>query len=444
MLIISTTEKIKMIYNLNDPVNSAGLNKDQLKFLDLVNSKNNTLLSGCGGVGKTYVTKHLVDLLVNCEYPFCILASTGVAAALIGGSTFHSWCFGGLGDDSVEDIVSKIRKRRNKSSVIRKSKLLIVDEAWMLSSSVIEKADAVLRKIRGSKLPFGGLQVVFSGDPLQLPPVNKGVDKNNFLFDAECFESFDFKYSILNKIVRQEGDLEYSKFLMEIREGVLDNVSILKDRTFSRMPKMMRVPPVIYSKNIDVEIENKNRLRDIEEREHVFVADDTGSETLLKHLDKNCTAPKTLVLKKGCQVMLLRNLDTAKGVVNGSIGIVQSLSPEGIIVKFKQGDFLITKETWEIKESTIIGDKPVLKTVASRTQFPLKLAYAFTIHKMQGQTIEMGVIDLNGCFEYGQAYTALSRIKSRDGLFLKPFNTSVIKAHPRALDFYRKIAYNNA
>lgn len=415
------------------------LNTKQRHFFDAVFSGRNVLLSGAAGVGKTYVTKAMVDLFLKEEYPVGVSASTGVAAIQLGGSTFHSWCLGGLGDDSVDDIVLNTRFKKRKYQTIKSAKALIIDEAWMLGSQTFDKASEVLKKLRGSYKPFGGLQVILLGDPLQIPPVNKGKEQQSFLFESDVFKELNFKPVVLSEVVRQANDKEFAELLMEIRVGNLTNINKLNKRTFSTIPKMQRTPPIIYCLNKDVDEENRARFADLTGELHVFKACDSGDKKFIESLDRVCNFPKVLELKVGAQVMLLRNIDTEGGLVNGSTGIVQGFSPDGVLVKFKNGEALVEKESSSIKESVILNGKPQLIEKACRVQFPLKLAYAFTVHKMQGQTIDLAVIDLNQCFEYGQAYTALSRVTTREGLFLKPFMHSKIKAHPKALDFYKKI-----
>lgn len=431
----------KTLTNFNLPKEiEKTLNKKQRLFFDAVSSGKNVLLTGAAGVGKTYVTKALVDLLISNEYPCGVTASTGVAALQLEGSTFHSWCLGGLGDDSVETIVRNIRFRKKKLETIKAAKALVIDEAWMLGSETFDKASEVLKKIRNSYKPFGGLQVTLLGDPLQIPPVNKGEAKQNFLFESDAFKELNLKPVVLDEIVRQADDKEFAELLMEIRVGNLKNINKLNKRTFTSIPKMQRTPPIIYCLNKDVDEENKNRLNALSGESRFFDATDIGDPKFVESLDRICNFPKRLELKVGAQVMLLRNLDTEGGYVNGSIGIVKGFSPDGIIVRFQNGEIVVEKESSSIKESVIINGVPELEEKACRVQFPLKLAYAFTVHKMQGQTIDLAVIDLNSCFEYGQAYTALSRVKTMNGLFLKPFLYSKIKCHPKALDFYKKIA----
>jgi ATP-dependent DNA helicase PIF1 len=318
--------------------------------------------------------------------------------------------------------------------------VLIIDEISMLSPELFDKLELTARSLRHDTRPFGGIQLILTGDFLQLPNISQ---KDMFCFDAESWEK-----CIGNNVVyldvnfRQEGDDDYQLCLSEVRNGILSDktISILKGRENAVLVNDHGILPTkIYSLNRDVDEENQmqNDLLFEKNPELQFIGFELNKTIHKKvyspdeKIKKACNAPLTLELCVGSQVMLLYNMDLESKLVNGSRGVVVDFQDDDPVVRFLTGERrVIGRKTWEIEENN--------ELVITVTQIPLKLAYATTVHKSQGATIDYAEINMNGIFEYGQAYVALSRVKSLSGLSIKNFNPDVIKSHPKVIEFYSK------
>jgi hypothetical protein len=269
----------------------------------------------------------------------------------------------------------------------------------------------------------------------QLPPVSKDTPQQ-FAFQSQAWTTADIRVALLTKVFRQ-SDRAFSEALNRIRVGELcdDTIALLRSRVKAPDPDPTVEPVTVYTHNEDVERLNHRRLAQIDAEERSWEATDWGEAGALRTIQKNCLAPAQLKLKPGAQVMLLWNIDTESGLANGSIGVVESFSQHTQlpIVKFLNGERSeIEKRSWEIKTGGAI--------LASRTQIPLRLAYAITAHKSQGMTLDKIRVHLDRAFEYGQSYVALSRARTLEGLFIESTKAGCIKAHPAAVEFYERCA----
>jgi ATP-dependent DNA helicase PIF1 len=281
--------------------------------------------------------------------------------------------------------------------------------------------------------------MVFCGDPLQLPPVFKGDEETDSLFfEAKSWVNARVEKVTLNKIVRQQGDQKFAKLLNEVRVGNIENIHLLEECIGRKFDKGIN-PVKLYSRNLNVENENNRKLFSLSGVAKSFKSIDFGSEHHIQFFNKNCPAPQTLELKVGAQVMLLKNVDLAAGLCNGSIGVVTGFPTTGIEVAFDSGKVILERDSWEIKEQNVNAKgEATLRTVAERMQYPLKLAWAITIHKSQGATLDHVEVDIADAFATGQAYVSLSRVREMKSLSLKPFNASVIKVNKKALEYSLK------
>jgi ATP-dependent DNA helicase PIF1 len=418
---------------LKDP-----LNADQRRFVDSCLAGENVFLTGNAGTGKSFVVERLLKYYLRNGSHVGVTASTGVAALNIGGTTLHSWAGIGLGDADVNSLYIDLLKKKKARMRILMSSALFIDEISMIKASLLDKLDILFQKIRKSDKPFGGIQCIFVGDFLQLPAIIKG-DDDKLAFESEFWASANFKVMQLKNIVRQ-SDQAFSSLLSNIRVGNTDDLSLLKTRIGAKFKDGIN-PVKLYSRNIDVDAENRRNLTLIKSALKSFTANEYGESHHLAFFEKNCPAPKVLELKVGAQVMLLKNLSLDDGLCNGAIGVVTGFSGIGVLVRFSSGVHYIERESWDIKEQTYSADGSMLvKVVASRSQIPLKLAWASTIHKVQGATIDHAVMDLSDCFECGQVYVALSRVRNLEGLSLMPFNADRIKVNRSCLDFYDRLS----
>jgi len=421
----------------------------QKKFITAVFEERNILLTGPAGSGKSFCLKALFNFLEDEGISISKTALTGVAALNIGGSTLHSWAGIGLAKEELDELLKIVRYNKKATTRIKKARILFVDEISMASASLIEKLDSIFKLIRKSEKPFGGLQMIFVGDFLQLPPVFKSSvneQELGFAFKAKAWKRAEIKTISLKEIKRQNSNSDFAKMLNLIRVGDASMIHLLKDRINFKFKDDGIKPVRIFCKNIDVTRINQLELDKIQGQEYTFFAYDSGSEHHIKFLDKNCKAPTNLKLKIGAQVMLLTNVDVDLGLVNGSIGVVErvgsgTVGTGYVDVLFANGQrHSITKSKWEIKEDELgIDGKIRSKSIAKREQIPLCLAWATTVHKSQGSTINRAEVDVSEAFTAGQVYVALSRVRDLESLSVKPFNVSRIMVNEECLEFYQKM-----
>ena len=428
-------------------------NKDREKdIIRAVNENKNILLHGCGGAGKTYMLKEIARHMIARNKNVCCTATTGIAAINlslkeygISGSTLHSWSGVGLGNGSDSFLVSMVLKNVNAVKRWRNTDLLIVDEISMLGGSFIDKLDYVGRSIRRcADKPFGGIQVIFSGDFLQLPPVN-----DKWAFTSFAWREFEFTSFILEQPKRYPN-VQWFEMLLRIRKGqhTLEDVKFLHTRVTayqeykksieSNKDVVIVKPTILYSKKIDVEAENEKEINKLPGKFKEFVATDLFTaitshakyEYYIKPLDE--TIPKVLCFKVGAQVMLKANLDPAMGLVNGSRGVITELHEDSVGVKWVNGNTdTISPHVWEQEDKD---------GKMKRSQIPLILAWCITIHKSQGATLDFAVGNLGpSVFCDGQAYVALSRVRSPEGLLLTEFYPLSIKTNKEALEYVDKL-----
>jgi ATP-dependent DNA helicase PIF1 len=407
-----------------------GLTPDQYSCLVDILDKRNVLITGPAGTGKSFFLKFLKSKLGD---QLRVVATTGVAAINVGGATLHSWAGIGLGEGSAEELAKMISGNPRAESRVRKAKMLAVDEVSMLDADLFHRLDVAFKIVRKNTAPFGGIQMVFFGDFLQLPPVSGRKEEARFAFQSPAWGEADIVVHQLTTVVRQRDSI-FVEALSRVRAGVVDPFvrGVLSDRIGAKDPNPKIEPIVLECRNIDVNAFNQRRLDALTGGEFVIAAQDFGEPRFASALDKSCLAPAELRLKIGAQVMLLKNLDVEGGLVNGTIGIVQSIGEYSVCVDFGEaGTHEVQRGRWAFLD----GDGYEL---ATRDQIPLRLAYAITIHKSQGSTFSKAKVNLRSAFAYGQAYVALSRVRDLSGLYIEDIRWESIMAAPDAIAFYRK------
>lgn len=416
------------------------LSKGQQDALNIMKKGENVFVTGLAGSGKSTCVNIFVKLYKSHKN-MGVTSTTGISALLFGGVTLHSFLGIGLGTDSVDDLISKLFKRPYLIKRWNELEILIIDEVSMLSPILLDKLEEIARRIRCDERPFGGIQLILLGDFCQLPCVNS----DDFCFESKTWEKCIVKNNIiyLTEIRRQENK-DFQECLNNVRLGMLPDKTkkLLESRIGAELQNEFGIKPTkLFSTNYSVNLINEEELdklaeTDVEFREynmetHIY-SGHKNKQYIIEKYKKNCSTPDVLQLCVGAQVMLLYNMDITSGLVNGSRGVISCFIEDIPMVKFLNGkEVLIDYHTWDIEEQG--------KKILSSTQIPLKLAYACTIHRMQGATIDYSEVDLSDLFEYGMAYVALSRTKNLEGLSIKGIDFDRITAHPKALKFYKDL-----
>jgi ATP-dependent DNA helicase PIF1 len=436
------------------------MNTAQQAAFDAIESGKSIFLTGPGGTGKSYL---LNQLSLRSTKNVSLTAMTGCAALLLNSKakTLHSWAGVGLGTDMVPLLVSKIRKSRRAALRWLKTDILVIDEVSMMTPDLFEKLDEVGRKVRRNELmPFGGLQIVLVGDFFQLPPIST----ESFVFESPLWKKLHLETHELTEIVRQKDPI-FQTILNEARHGELTKASVrlLRKRMNLDYKSLTVQPTMLFTRRVEVDQINARELKKLTTERHVFKATtlfnpsaNTAGLTVtspevqaaVMKLDGNAAYTPELVLAVGAQVMLLYNMNHEAGLVNGSRGVVVDFKKAELkdddktkvfikndetllpVVEFKSGDRrIIDYNAWEVQDFPGV----------LRQQIPLKLAYAVTIHKAQGATLDCALIDVGDkTFEYGQAYVALSRCKDIESLYVHDLDAAAFRANPKVKEFYQR------
>lgn len=418
------------------------LTPSQARFARLFWAGHNLLLTGSAGTGKSYLTKALFAFLRDRRVNVGVTATTGIAAFGIGGQTIHSFCGIGLADEPASNLIAKVFKHGKAKARIRAIDVLFIDEVSMAKGDLLNKVNAVFKAIRHSSAPFGGVQVVFTGDWLQLAPVFKGDETQELAFQSAAWQEAAVRTVLLNEQMRQREDSTLLRVLNDLRVGSTASLHLLDDRIGAAFPADGIEAVRVFCRNVDVDRYNAERLAALPGQAKVYRARDTGDARYTDAFNRNCPAPEVLELKVGAQVLLLVNMDVeTRGLCNGSVGVIKSFGPDGVHVMFKNGLALVELNDWSIKEQEVALDgKIILKTVATRRQMPLKVCYAITTHRCQGMTLDRAVVDMSDAFGDGMVYCALSRVRDMGSLSIAaPIPRGAVKANRQCIQFYRDL-----
>ena len=467
------------------------LSNEQRDVLDNVLQKNDSVFfTGSAGTGKSVLMRTIIsrfkDKFRKEPDRLAVTASTGLAACVIEGQTLHSWAGIGLGKEPVPELIKKIKRNAKTKQKWLRTKVLVVDEISMVDGELFDKLEAIARALRNNGRPFGGIQLVVTGDFFQLPPVPDRNTVAKFAFDAGTWNTCISHTILLTHVFRQK-DPAFANMLNEMRLGKLSPATIANFRNLQRPLKFedeVEATELFPTRN-EVDNANIGRMQLLSGQVMEFPAVDSGVNDLAirNKLLANFMAPEKLTLKKGAQVMLIKNIDSS--LVNGSLGRVQSFMDESTFHVYKDDEetFLRAQEPGEDSEGSAAarakinqmrykngGEVPRYwpmvrfhmpdgsyrellcqpeewkvenqngEITARRVQVPLILAWALSIHKAQGQTLSRVKVDLGKVFERGQAYVALSRATEQKGLQVLRFDQKKVMVHPKVIEFYSKLS----
>jgi ATP-dependent exoDNAse (exonuclease V) alpha subunit len=399
----------------------------QTDALEILKTGGNVFLTGEPGAGKTYVINQYIAWLEAAGIPVAVTASTGIAATHIGGMTIHSWSGVGVRDSLSPYDLDRIATNEKVGKRMQKAKVLIIDEISMLGASTLQMVDQVARAVRQRPEPFGGLQVIFVGDFFQLPPIVRQGEAVEYAFMSPAWQAARPLICYLTEQFRQEDELLLG-LLTSIRRNDVEeeHFTLLSEQTEISYPDIE--PTRLYTHNADVDAVNLQKLATLAGNGRRYTMVGQGNKQLQESLAKNCLSPQQLTLKVDAMVMCTKNNFEA-GYVNGTLARVVDFDPnDGMpIIKTTEGrQIKIQSTTWEVVE-----DKKVL---ASVEQLPLRLAWAITVHKSQGMSLDAAEIDLSRAFVFGQGYVALSRVRSLAGLKMLGMSPTALRVDPRVVD----------
>ncbi len=401
----------------------------QKQALAILKSGKNVFLTGSAGAGKTYVLNQYVQYLRERKVPVAVTASTGIAATHMNGMTIHAWAGIGVKDDLSGADLKNMKTKKYLTKNLDNVKVLIIDEISMLHKKQVDLVDKVLQYFKENSAAFGGIQVVFSGDFFQLPPVgNHGeTTRDKFAFMSKAWLSANLAICYLTEQHRQSENA-LNTILNEIRSGQVSEASIAHLQNAKATSLKNKIdPPKLYSHNADVNRINEQHLLGLSSTSNSYHAETKGNAKLVETLKKSASAPERLRLKKGAKVMFVKN-NYELGYINGTLGEVTGFTDDRTpeVTTLNGQKLLAEPAVWSI-------DNDAGSPIASYLQVPLKLAWAITVHKSQGMTLDAAEMDLSKTFERGQGYVALSRLKSLEGLRLLGFNPTALQVDPLAL-----------
>ncbi|MCD6436144.1 MAG: AAA family ATPase [Clostridiales bacterium] len=405
--------------------------KDVIEILKL---GYNVFLTGPAGSGKTFLLNKYIDYLKENKVKVSVTASTGIAATHLNGRTIHSWCGIGINEKLTDSQIKNLKEKDILYSRIVSTRVLIIDEISMLNANRLDLIDNVCKAFKQDLRPFGGMQVIISGDFFQLPPVARGAEDNRFVTESKIWDDMDIKICYLEEQYRQE-DKRFLDVLNDIRNNTAGHktYNLLRQRLNKQIDSDIKATK-LHTHKLDVDAYNNFELNKLEGQESVYEMYSEGVPYLIKSLKDNyCLAPETLKLKIDAVVMFVKN-NFNKGFVNGTIGKVIAFDDNDnypIVETYSGNKIIAYPEKWIIEEGG--------ETVASLSQVPLRLAWAITVHKSQGMSLDCAEIDLSKTFEYGMGYVALSRVRSLDGIKLVGINELALKVNDKAISLDKNL-----
>lgn len=431
----------------------------QKEALDILKLGHNVFLTGPAGSGKTFLLNQYIKYLKEHKIPVGVTASTGIAATHMGGTTIHSWSGIGVKDVIHERDLTELFKRPYLRKNLQRTKVLVIDEISMLHAYQLDLVDKMAKAFRGNSAPFGGIQVIMCGDFFQLPPVTKykppqqtqlesfddtfesqeppKLPKAAFVTESQIWSDMQLRVCYLDEQHRQD-DRAFLRVLNDIRNSDVTEMTVeyLSER-IGKDAEGYAKPTRLFSHNADVDAINLRHLEELDGEVKEYYMTWRGSLGLTEGLRRSCLAPEKLLLKVGAQVMFVKN-NWEAGYVNGTLGEVIGFNDKElpIVRTFDGAELVVGQASWEVKEDD--------RELAAIAQLPLRLAWAITVHKSQGMSLDAAEIDLSRSFVPGMGYVALSRVRSLNGLKLMGMNQMALTVNQDVAEMDRKfIAVSN-
>jgi len=404
------------------------LNSCQNAALEVLEGTSNVFLTGVAGSGKSFLIRHFLRHREMDSFP--ILASTGAAAILVGGRTFHSYFGLGIMQGGFDATVERALKNSRLVKRLKKTEGVVIDEISMLSGPTLRAAEAISRIARGRDTAWGGLRIIAVGDFAQLPPVSQ-VGRREWAFQDSTWARSNFVPFMLKTIMRSK-DEAYLEILNQVRNGICSEkvANFLDARKLPHPGEFLGTR--LFPRRDMTEQFNLQKLAEIGGEAKFIQTEYRGAEKSIGDLKRSSPVPEVISLKKDALIMMRQN-DPMGRFVNGSLGTIIHMTDEKLRIKLLSGrEVDIEKASFSLLDAE--G-----KEVATAKNFPVNLAYATTIHKAQGMTLDSLMVDLRNLWEPGQAYVAMSRVKESTGIFVTAWTQSSIKTDPDVSEFYRGV-----
>ncbi|MFK8138724.1 MAG: DEAD/DEAH box helicase [Bdellovibrionales bacterium] len=404
------------------------LNLGQKTAFDYLSGTENVFLTGGAGTGKSFLVKQFLEDKDPKQFP--VLASTGSAAVLVGGRTFHSFFNLGIMEGGLEATIEKAIGDSKLVSRLHDVHGFILDEVSMIPAVAFRAAEAIARLVLNPSLPWGGLRVIAVGDFAQLPPVNIHGGQIDWVFKDPSWRASQFKKVVLSENMRSNQDL-FLEVLADLRVGNKSEklLQFLQDHT--RLAEESLDAVRLFPRKNKVETYNLEKLEEIEDQPMEFFTEYDGNKKFIEKIKKSAPVPEKLVLKIGAFVMIRQN-DPMNRFVNGSLGHIMDIHSDEIDIDLLNGHNI------RLERSQFSLLDPDGNIVALARNFPISLAYATTIHKSQGTTLDRMVVDISSLWEPGQAYVALSRIRDPKNLYIEKWDKKSIKVSSEVVEFYKE------
>jgi len=410
----------------------AKLNAEQKEALELLKGQGNIFLTGAAGTGKSFLLKHFLREATDEEIP--ILASTGAAAILVGGRTFHSFFGLGIFEGGISATIERAVSNSRLVKRLKETDSIVIDEVSMLSGPTLRAAETIARRVRGNSTAWGGIRVIAVGDFAQLPPVNPFSQTKEWGFLDEVWEQSEFTHVVLNEIMRSSG-AKFLHVLNHIRDGnVNDDVTRFLNSRATDLPEVFDGTR-LFARKDNVDRYNLQHLENLEGESKSFETTYSGKAREIENFKKHAPIPEMIRLKENALVMLRQN-DPERRWVNGSLGHVKELGEEKLVIQLLKGRVIELE-----KADFTLLDADGTPVVTARN-FPISLAWAVTIHKAQGSTLDKIWVDIRRLWEPGQAYVALSRVTDPNELWVEGWDARSIFTDPAVREFHQSYLRN--